>query len=202
MTAPAAYPWERPNPGPAADFAASLRARLPVLATERLTLRPLVLEDFGDYAAILTTERARYMDGPDTRAEAWADFTGAVANWLLRGHGPFAVTLTDNGETLGYVTVQMEEGDQEPELGFFFHEAAEGHGYAYEAAEATRDWALQEAGLDRLVSYTDPQNPRAERLALRLGAFRDTAAEAAFDAPVAVWRHAPMGGDGGIGAYA
>ncbi|MGR3363782.1 MAG: GNAT family N-acetyltransferase [Maritimibacter harenae] len=202
MTTGTAYPWEQPIPGPAADFAATLRDRLPVLTTARLTLRPLALEDFDDYARILTTERARYMDGPDTRVEAWADFTGAVANWLLRGHGPFAVTLSATGETLGYVTVQMEAGDHEPELGFFFHAEAEGNGYAFEAAEAARDYALDVAGLTRLVSYTDPDNARAARLAERLGAFRDDLAEARFDDPVAVYRHAPTGGDGGMEAYA
>jgi len=136
--------------------------------------------------------RARHMyDALPDREGAWLDFTQCIAGWLLRGHGMFTITEKQNGDVLGFVLILMEFGDREPELGWFLTEAAEGHGYAFEAAGAVRDWGLDTLGLDRLVSYVDPPNARSIRLAERLGAWRDATAEAEFDVPLRVYRHAP-----------
>lgn len=193
MQAHSAYPHEVPPSGPSAMFAEGLRARLPVLQTERLTLRAPVLEDFATYADILMSDRAAYMDGPFDRETAWLDFTSSVSNWLLRGHGPWTVTRSADATILGFVTVQMEWGDHEPELGFFFTAEAEGHGYAFEAARAARAHALNTLRLPKLVSYVDPANTRSRALAEKLGAKPDAAAAAKFEDhatdPVLVYRH-------------
>jgi RimJ/RimL family protein N-acetyltransferase len=68
---------------------------------------------------------------------------------------------------------------------------AEGRGYATEAARALLPEALALLGPGRFVSYVDPANPRSARVAQKLGASRDPAAEAALAAagPSQVWRH-------------
>ena len=99
---------------------------------------------------------------------------------------------TEGGPALGFICLNLEPGDQEPELGFFVTEAAEGQGLTAEAATAVRDWARAQ-GLASLVSYVDPENHRSVRLATRLGAARDGRAEAAYagtpDQGIAVFRH-------------
>ncbi|MEC7764467.1 MAG: GNAT family N-acetyltransferase [Pseudomonadota bacterium] len=202
MTTVVSNPWELPASGPAAIFAGRLQAMLPVLDTPRLTLRAPTLDDFATYAAIMGSERAVHMDGPMNREDTYLDFTCAVAGWLLRGHGLWTVTRKDTGDVAGFVLVNMEPGDQEPELGFFLTAEAEGHGFAAEAAGAARTHALNTLRLERLVSYVGEGNDRSARLAETLGAYRDTVAEAAIDHDCRVYRHAPMGGDGGIEAYA
>ncbi|GKY89340.1 GNAT family N-acetyltransferase [Sinisalibacter aestuarii] len=210
MTAPTAYPWEDARVGASdasAGFAARLRGMLPRLETARLVLRAPVIEDFETYRAIMMSERAVYMDGPLSRREAWLDFVQCIANWHLRGHGLFTVTAGDSGETLGFVNLTMEHGDREPELGWFVTEEAEGAGYAFEAAEAVRDWGLRVAKLTAMVSYIDPPNARSINLATRLGGWHDPAASAEVSqeqgGAVAVYRHWPPADDeGGMGAYA
>jgi RimJ/RimL family protein N-acetyltransferase len=164
----------------------------PILTTDRLVLRPPALADFELWAEIECTERGQYIGGPFTRDEAHLDFTQAVASWLLRGYGLWSLDDRAARNLLGFIVIHHEWGDPEPEIGWLLGQAAEGHGYATEGAKAALAWAWQNTGLDTLVSYVDPASPRSGRVAERLGAVRDTAAEAElldhFGA-LHVWRH-------------
>jgi RimJ/RimL family protein N-acetyltransferase len=204
----AAYPHEAAPSGASAALAADLRALLPRLETARLVLRAITIEDFPTFHEIFTDPaRATGLGGPFDRSGAWNEFTECVSGWLLRGHGAWAIERKGDGALLGFTLVHMEFGDREAELGWFITEAAEGNGYAFEAAEAARAHAIEALRLPALVSYMDPGNARSARLAARLGALRDAAAEAELLAltgePVTVYRHwPPMGEDGGMEAYA
>jgi len=162
-----------PPPGPAADFAGSLRAMIPVLETGRLTLRALTLADFPLVAEIATGPRSAGIGGPMSREEAWSEFAQMNMTWLLRGHGYWAVTETAQGALLGFAGIGFEPGDREPELGYFFAAGAEGRGHASEAVARVRDWGFAEAGLPTLVSYVFTGNARSIALAERVGAVRD-----------------------------
>lgn len=186
-------PHERPPaPGLLADRAAALQGALPVLTTARLRLDVPDLHDFPAWAEILCSPRARYMDGPYSRAEAYTEFAAMLGTWMLHGHGVFALRPHHSGKAVGFICLNLEPGDNEPELGFFILEAVENQGLAAEAAVAVRDWARGQ-GIASLVSYIDPENARSMRLATRLGAVRDPLAEAAYaetsDAGIAVFRH-------------
>jgi RimJ/RimL family protein N-acetyltransferase len=163
-------PHETPIPGLAANLALALSRHLPVLETERLRLRTPALTDFEPWARIMTSPSGRYMDPPADRDEAFTEFQACVGLWLLRGHGPLAVTRRDTGATLGFVLIGFEPGDVEPELGWFLLPEAEGQGFAGEAAAALRDHAFGALGMTRLVSYIAPENHRSRALAARLGA--------------------------------
>ncbi|MFY0617355.1 GNAT family N-acetyltransferase [Shimia sp.] len=189
MTPHTAYPWEAPASGAAAALATQLVMSVPTLETARLTLRAIQLSDFDTFADILMSQRALYMDGPFDRETAWSEFTQCASGWMLRGAGYFTILLRDTGAVVGFVGMGMEYGDQEHELGYFLTAEAEGKGYATEAAEAVRDYALGHQEVPSLVSYIDPPNTSSAAVAARLGATRDTLSEAAFDTPVQVWRH-------------
>jgi len=147
----------------------------PTLQTERLTLRPHGPEDFPAYAALMTSERSRYMGGPYTRKAAWGVFCHDVACWSLFGHGALAVDF--EGALIGQVGVSAGSLFPERELGWTVFAAHEGRGYMTEAAIALRKWT--QANFDgRLVSYIDPENARSIAVAERLGARLDP------DAPV------------------
>lgn len=179
---------ERPMPGPAASFASTLAAHLPRLETERLILRAPRLDDIDAWHEVLTGPASPWLGGPFTRDESFAEFATSVGLWLLRGHGPWTVE-TKAGATLGFVLLGFEPGDNEPELGFLFRPEAEGQSYAAEAARAARAHAFGALGWDTVVSYIAPDNARSIRLAQRLGARRDAAAEAAIGDGTQVWRH-------------
>lgn len=163
---------------------------IPVLQTERLTLRAPVLDDFEPYAAVLMSERARHIGGPTDRHLAWLDFGSETAGWILRGYGAFAMERREDGRFLGLMILHWEDGDPERELGWVLTEEAEGHGYGFEAARAARDHAYGPLGWTTVVSYIEPENTRSIRLAERLGATRDAAAQKPREAPdCLVYRH-------------
>jgi RimJ/RimL family protein N-acetyltransferase len=183
-------PWTAPVTPGMDRQAAALAAAVPVLHTQRLTLRAPRLTDFPAYAAIACTDRGVHIGGPFSEEEAWFDFCCMVANWVLRGHGIWSVD-THAGVHVGFVLIGFEPGDAEPELGWFLTEAAEGQGYATEAAAAVRDHAFGPLGLTRLASYIDPENPSSRRVAERLGA----RLEGELDGSQ-VWVHRPVAQSG------
>ena len=175
------------TPGPAQAIAADLAASVPVLKTERLTLRAPNLADFGDYRGIVCTERGRFIGGPMSREDGWYDFAGMCANWLLHGHGGWTVFETATDRRLGFVTLGLEPGDREVELGYIFLADAEGQGFAREAVQAVRDFGFDTLNLPTLVSYIDRQNTRSIRLCQALGALEDTPAD--WDPADVFYRH-------------
>lgn len=178
---------EMPTPGPATEIASVFQALVPLLTTERLILRAPRLSDFAAYREIVCTDRGAHIGGPMSREDSWFDFTGMMANWMLHGHGGWAVEDSTTLELLGFVVLGLEPGDHEVELGYIFRATAEGKGYASESAAAARQWAFGELRLPTLVSYVDRKNTRSIALAERLGAFDDTPAD--WDAEGIVFRH-------------
>lgn len=155
-----------------------LNVLLPRIETERLILRPCLLTDWPATRPIWTSpDRAVCIGGPMNDEEAWLDFNECVAGWLLRGTGPLTITLkgsnNNNDTPLGIVLIGVKYKDPQAELGWLFTEAAEGHGYATEAAAALRDWGFGELGRGAFVSYIAADNEASIRVAERLGAWRD-----------------------------
>lgn len=180
---------ERPTPGHAAQRAALLAEQVPVITTEHCRLRGPVLSDFPVCAEIACSDRSKFIGGPMSREDAWYEFTGMVAGWMLHGHGGWTIEDAKTSEVLGFVILGLEPGDHEVELGYSLTAAAEGKGVATETARAVREWADAVLKLTGLVSYVDPDNARSIAVAKRLNATRDPAAEAKFDHPVFVYRH-------------
>lgn len=163
---------------------------IPELTTERLRLRRPTAADFDAYASFLASPRAAGMGGPYAERDAWGMFCHEVAGWILFGHGALMVDLSSSGECVGQVGINAGPLFPEPELAWLVYEGHEGRGYATEAAAALRDWAATELGLDRLVSYVDPTNPRSIAVAERLGATVDDEAPR-MDPDDLVYRHRP-----------
>lgn len=170
--------------------AAPVMVNVPVLETERLTLRAPVLADWPAYQAVFTSDRAVHLDGPYDEAGAWSDFCEAVAGWVLRGAGMWTITAKGDTDALGWLYLWQQKGDPEPEIGWVLTEAAEGKGFAHEAARAVLPLAVARFGKGGFVSYIAEGNAPSARLAMRLGAVRDTAAEAAYGEPgLHIYRH-------------
>lgn len=145
----------------------------PTLQTARLTLRPMRAGDFPDYAALMASERARYMGGPFDEKAAWGLFCHDAGCWALFGHGALMMDRQADGDTVGQVGLNAGPLFPETELGWLVYEPHEGQGYATEGAMALRDWAFETLPLDSLVSYTHPENHASHNVARRLGAELD-----------------------------
>jgi len=145
----------------------------PIIKTDRLLLREPILGDWPSFAAVMTSDRAKYMGGPFSIGYAWGAFCHGVAQWQLFGVGNLSIELRETKQCLGQIEINQGPLFPEPELGWQLTSEAEGKGYAFEAAMALRDWAFQDRKLKTLVSYIDPDNARSIRLAERLGATID-----------------------------
>jgi RimJ/RimL family protein N-acetyltransferase len=164
----------------------------PVLETGRLILRAPELRDFEAYAAFYAGPRSGFVGGPQPRDRAWRFFGHQVGHWVLRGYGTFILEPKAGGDAVGMVMAWQPEGFPEREVGWvIFSAAAEGQGYAHEAAARVRDHVFGTLGWDTAVSYIDPGNARSIALAERLGAVPDPEAVAPDDDPVVIYRHVP-----------
>jgi RimJ/RimL family protein N-acetyltransferase len=165
---------------------------IPVLTTERLTLRAPRLGDFEAIAAFLASDRSRFVGGPRSRRESWRALASTLGHWELRGYGMWGVEVTATGAYVGQVGLHNPEGWIARELAWWIAAPEhEGKGYAFEAAAAAHRYAFRIAGWREAFSVIHPENVRSIRLAERLGAVLDHPDIVPEAEPVLVYRHDP-----------
>jgi RimJ/RimL family protein N-acetyltransferase len=143
---------------------------IPVLATERLTLRAPEARDFEPMAVFLASDRARMVGGPFDRLGAWRALAASIGHWELRGYGMRAVDESATGAFVGQVGMFDPEGWIAREIAWWIAAPEhEGRGFAFEAALAARRYAYGVAGWREAFSVIHPENGRSIRLAERLG---------------------------------
>ncbi|MEL6574088.1 MAG: GNAT family N-acetyltransferase [Pseudomonadota bacterium] len=142
---------------------------IPVVTTDRLTLRAPEQRDFETYAAFRASDRAKTVGGPFPRSHAFQSFCAIIGHWTMRGYGRWIVADKTTDEPVGLVGIFYPEDWPEPEVAWSMFANGEGKGYACEAAKAAREWAYETLGWNRLVSMVDPTNTRSVALAKRLG---------------------------------
>lgn len=163
---------------------------IPVLRTERLTMRGPAASDFEPVAAFLGSERAEWIGGRRSRADAWRSFAFLLGHWQLRGYGMWGLEERATGRFLGVVGLHYPEDWLAPEVGWWIVDpAAEGRGFAFEAAVAARRYAFDIAGWPEVFSVIAPENVRSIALAERLGATLDRTGTAPNGKPARIYRH-------------
>ena len=143
-----------------------------VLATERLLLRELQLDDLDDLAAILGDPVAmRFYPHPFARSEARAWITRNQRRYAEDGHGLWAVVLKEDGTFVGDcgLTIQTVEDVPELEVGYHIKPSHWRRGLATEAARACRDYAFTTLDRDRLVCISSPGNAASQGVSKKLG---------------------------------
>ncbi len=160
---------------------------IPVIETERLVLREPREADFAAMLAFNDSPRAVFVGGGRDRQWVWRGLLANIGHWVLRGYGFFSVE-TKTGDFIGRIGMLYHDGWDEPELGWHLFDGFEGQGYAEEAARAARaDYHARISPIPP-ISYIDPENPRSEALARRLGATPEREAEV-FGKLIRIWRH-------------
>lgn len=150
----------------------------PVLETERLVMRAPQASDWPHWRAFLASDRSAFIRPDDIDdAKAWRAMGHVIGMWVMRGYGMFVFHAKADPTPLGICGPWHPIDWPEREIGWsVWSPAAEGKGYAHEAAIAARAHVFGPLGWDTAVSYIDPANARSIALAERLGAVRDDAA--------------------------
>jgi len=105
--------------------------------------------------------------------------TEEVAIWINRnierykndGFGLWAVIRKDDGQFLGDcgITLQNIDGDTLPEIGFHIIKTFCNMGYATEAAEACKRYAIEVLKVKSIYSYSEVENKASQRVSAKIG---------------------------------
>ncbi|MFE7649015.1 GNAT family N-acetyltransferase [Streptomyces phaeoluteigriseus] len=107
------------------------------------------------------------LDGTAEAIERWEE------EWDEEGFGLFAVELLASGELAGFtglsVPDHLPEVASEVAISWRLGSPFWGQGYASEAAQATLEFALQDRGLDRVISVCRVGDEASENVIRKLG---------------------------------
>lgn len=142
-----------------------------LLETQRLRLRELTWDDQAALAAILQDpETMTAYEGAfdDEMTRAW--MARMLERYKADGFGLWAVELAETGTMIGQcgLTKQHILGEDVVEVGYLFNRAHWHHGYAVEAAAASRDHAFDSLGVDRVWAQVRDTNIASMNVAIRL----------------------------------
>ncbi len=149
----------------------------PILETDRLILRPHVVQDFADLAAMWgDAQVVRYISGvPSTEEASWGRLMRYMGHWQALGYGYWAVTLRDGGAYVGdagfadhHRAIEPSLGGV-PEAGWVLASRFHGQGMGAEVVTAIHDWAELQTDWARSCCIFDPAHQISQRLALKAG---------------------------------
>ncbi len=142
-----------------------------VIETERLILRPPILEDLPSFTKMRGNfERSLYAGGGLDESGAWIKFMTWVGAWQCYGFGMFSVVEKSTGAWIGNIGPVNMFSWIGQEFGWALIERADGKGYAQEAAMAILNWCFENLEFEEYVHSISPENPASAKLAERLGA--------------------------------
>ena len=145
----------------------------PELDTERLRLRMFQQSDFEAYAAMQAdTDVMEFLgDGvPRDRDDAWKHLATLIGHWHLRGYGFWAVEEKATGDFCGIVGLYNPEAWPEREITWAIIEPKQRRGFALEAAERAKAYAIQVLNWRTVSSCIASGNQGSIRLAEKMGA--------------------------------
>lgn len=147
----------------------------PTIVTDRLTLRPHLIEDATRWYEIQSSPDVRkFTSWPQrNRVESYAHLVHRTKHVTLRQANDFlALGIERDGVLIGDVSLHLRSvslSSRTAEISWILHPDSYGHGYAREAAEAMMEFAFTEVNIQWLVAVIDESNIASIALAERLG---------------------------------
>ncbi|MEV0643057.1 GNAT family N-acetyltransferase [Streptomyces sp. NPDC050619] len=146
------------------------------IRTPRLLLRRWHDDDLVPMADINADPQVmRWVDDGSVRdmEQTAQDIERWEEEWDEEGFGLFAVELLASGELAGFTGLSvpefLPEVASDVAISWRFGSQFWGQGYASEAAHATLEFALQDRGLDRVISITRMGDDASENVVRKLG---------------------------------
>jgi len=146
-----------------------------MIETNRLTLRLMRENDIDDMLRIFTDRNVlKSFDLQSFSREhmkKWVDRNLSHQNKY--GYGLFSVILKSNQELIGDCGLEHTEFEGKPcvEIGYDFLSKYWNQGYATEAAEAVRDYAIEKLNIDSesICSFIRKDNKASQRVSEKIG---------------------------------
>jgi RimJ/RimL family protein N-acetyltransferase len=131
-----------------------------ILRTGRLVMRPVAYGDMADLVALKGDPRvyAIMLGGVRSPLQCAEDLAEDIAFWGAHGVGMWAVRDAGTEAFLGQVGFHGRPDGLGVALRFAFVMAAQGRGYASEAAGAALRFAHERAGLERVIAVARATN--------------------------------------------
>jgi len=149
-----------------------LRSAAPTLETDRLVLRPITTDDANALHRISNEPAVRrylWDDEPVQKATIQDIISGSDTMFADEGIGLFGLRRRGSEILIGFCGFVRLEGMEEPELAYELTQGAWGEGLATEGSRACLRHAFEEAGLERVIAGTDPENVASQRVTEKLG---------------------------------
>lgn len=143
-----------------------------ILETERLILREMNNNDFEALCKILLDEETMYAyQGAFTIEEAHNWLNSQLERYKNYGYGLWAVVLKENNEMIGQcgLSIQTWKDSKVLEVGYLFQRNYWHHGYATEAAIASKEYAFNILNANEVSSIIRTTNTQSINVALRNG---------------------------------
>lgn len=147
-----------------------------ILATDRLTLTPVSVEDYEDLCALWGDPAFATAIVPEamTPEDVWFRLLRDIGQWHALGYGSWSIRRATDGVYIGGIAVlehrrMMTPAFDAPELGWGIAPRFQGQGLAFEAVSAALDWCDHTLKAPRTVCMIDPANKPSHVLARRVG---------------------------------
>jgi ribosomal-protein-alanine N-acetyltransferase len=144
-----------------------------IFETERLILRPTVVEDAAFILELLNTPK-------------WIEFIGdrkvgdieAARNYIISriqsqfeklGYGNYTIIRKLDQKKIGSCGLYDREGLEGIDIGFALLPDFEAQGYAFESVNKLKEAAFEEFGLTEISAITDKENVASQGLLTKLG---------------------------------
>lgn len=145
----------------------------PVIETERLTLRPLSIDDAETLLGIFSDpDVMRYWNtAPWTKTQDALDFMTDSKESMLRQESlVLGVYLKANDELAGKCMLfSYDKASKRAEIGFGLGRTYWGKGLIHEAGEALIQYGFNTLGLRRIEAEIDPDNQASAKALAKLG---------------------------------
>lgn len=140
------------------------------IVTERLLLRPFVLDD----APAVQRLASAYEIAENTLLIPHPYPEGAAAAWISKqptspDNHTFAITLRDGGDVIGAIGLRAEPDHGRGEIGYWIGLPYWNRGYVTEAARAVIGFGFESLGLHRIWAMHFTRNPASGRIMQKVG---------------------------------
>jgi RimJ/RimL family protein N-acetyltransferase len=143
-----------------------------ILQTERLKLRQFTLDDTDFIIDLLNSPGwLQYIGNRNVKTEEQAINylkNGPIKSYNQNGFG-LSMVVTNDGNPIGMCGIIKRDNLEHPDIGFAFLPEHTGHGYAFEIAEATLDYAKHHLNFSTVLAITLPGNSKSIRLLEKIG---------------------------------